>query len=107
MKDRKVQTIGLLILVTLLSAMILWPGGCKKKTRPAATTAQEMPSEKDVSKSIEAIEQTTCPILGGAINKDIYTEHKGKKVYFCCPACKPEFEKDPNKYISQLPQFQK
>jgi YHS domain-containing protein len=43
--------------------------------------------------------------MGGAINKEIFTEYKGEKVCFCCPACKPEFEKDPNKYISRLPQF--
>jgi len=49
--------------------------------------------------------QTTCPIMGNPINKDIFTEYKGKKVYFCCPACKPDFEKDPEKFIAKLPQF--
>jgi YHS domain-containing protein len=44
---------------------------------------------------------------GGAINKDIYTVYKGKKVYFCCVGCKPQFEKDPEKYIGKLPQFAK
>jgi YHS domain-containing protein len=51
-------------------------------------------------------EQTICPVMGGKINKDIFTEYKGKKVYFCCPACKPEFEKNPEKYIDKLPQFE-
>lgn len=50
-------------------------------------------------------EQTVCPVMGGKINKEIFTEYKGKKVYFCCPGCKPEFEKDPEKYIGKLPQF--
>ena len=52
-------------------------------------------------------DQTTCPVMGGAINKDIFTEYKGKKVYFCCPGCQPEFDKDPEKYIAKLPQFRK
>ena len=52
-------------------------------------------------------DQTTCPVMGGAINKDIFTEYKGKKVYFCCPDCQPEFDKDPEKYIAKLPQFRK
>lgn len=53
-----------------------------------------------------AAEQTTCPVMGGAINKDIFTVYKGKKVYFCCPGCKPEFEKNPEKYLAKLPQFE-
>lgn len=43
--------------------------------------------------------------MGGAINKEISTEHNGVKVYFCCPGCKPEFEKNPEKYVGKLPQF--
>lgn len=27
------------------------------------------------------------------------TEYKGKGYYFCAPACKAEFEKDPEKYV--------
>ena len=54
-----------------------------------------------------AAEQTTCPVMGGAINKDIFIVYKGKKVYFCCPGCKPEFEKNPEKYLAKLPQFKK
>ncbi|MDH4240978.1 MAG: efflux RND transporter periplasmic adaptor subunit, partial [Phycisphaerae bacterium] len=37
-------------------------------------------------------EQKTCPVMGLAVNKDLFTVYKGKKVYFCCPGCKPEFE---------------
>jgi YHS domain-containing protein len=52
-------------------------------------------------------EQTTCPVMGGAINKEIFTTYKGKKVYFCCPGCKPKFESAPDKYIGKLPQLSK
>ena len=53
----------------------------------------------------KAKEQTLCPVMGGKINKELYTEYKGKEVYFCCPGCEPEFLKDPEKYIDKLPQF--
>ncbi len=43
--------------------------------------------------------------MGNPIDKSVFTEYKGKKVYFCCPACIEEFNKDPDKYIAQLPQF--
>ena len=50
-------------------------------------------------------EQTVCPVMGGAINKEYYTVYKGKKVYFCCPGCEEEFLKSPEKYLGKLPQF--
>lgn len=46
--------------------------------------------------------QTTCPVMGGKINKDIYTDYKGERVYFCCEGCMPEFQKDPAKYVQKL-----
>ncbi len=63
-----------------------------------------MDSSAEVLKD-EGIVQKICPVMGGAINKDIFTIYKGKKVYFCCPGCKPEFEKEPEKYLAKLPQF--
>ena len=53
----------------------------------------------------QVAEQTICPVMGLAINKNLFTMYKGKKVYFCCPGCKLEFEKNPEKYLAKLPQF--
>jgi YHS domain-containing protein len=52
-----------------------------------------------------ASEQQVCPVMGGRISKNCFTEHQGKKVYFCCPGCKPKFQADPARYIAKLPQF--
>ena len=46
--------------------------------------------------------QTQCPISGKAINKEHYVDQDGKRVYFCCPACPPEFKKDPGKYMREM-----
>ncbi len=46
--------------------------------------------------------QTTCPVMAGAISKNISAEHKGKKVYFCCEACLTEFKKNPDKYVKEM-----
>jgi YHS domain-containing protein len=51
-------------------------------------------------------EQTHCPVMGGPINKEIFVEYKGKKVYFCCGGCDDVFLKEPEKYLPKLPQFQ-
>jgi len=108
-----VAVVGLVAVITLL--------GCKKKEEPAVpptkTTMEKM--TKTVTKAAEEvketakeaaveIEQTMCPIMdGNKIDKNVFVEYEGKKVYFCCPACKATFEADPEKYIAKLPQFQK
>jgi len=53
------------------------------------------------------IVQTICPVMEAPINKNIFTEYQGKKVYFCCPECKEKFIADPQKYLPKLPQFKK
>ncbi|MHC5059754.1 MAG: efflux RND transporter periplasmic adaptor subunit [Planctomycetota bacterium] len=71
-------------------------------SEPGAETG----SEKDEPAVNATAEQTVCPVMGGVINKEVFTEYKGKKVYFCCPGCIPEFQKNPEKYITKLPQFE-
>jgi len=87
----KMKTAVLLMAVLLVAAGI---AGCRKK-------------EVKTNVSSEPVEQTTCPVMGGAVDKNIYTMYKDKKVYFCCNQCKAAFEKEPEKYVSKLPQFSK
>jgi YHS domain-containing protein len=46
--------------------------------------------------------QTTCPVLGGTIDKNVYVDYNGKRIYFCCTGCDTEFKKDPEKYMKKL-----
>ena len=46
--------------------------------------------------------QTVCPAMGGTINKDVFVDYKGQRVYFCCPACIEVFKKDPEKYLQKM-----
>ncbi|HBA84482.1 MAG TPA: hypothetical protein DCZ95_10345 [Verrucomicrobia bacterium] len=46
--------------------------------------------------------QTSCPVMKGAVNKEMYVDHDGKRIYVCCGACIPEVKKNPEKYIKQL-----
>ena len=48
------------------------------------------------------IPQTTCPVMGGAIDKKLYVDYQGKRIYMCCPGCKDAIAKDPEKYIKKL-----
>jgi len=47
-----------------------------------------------------------CPVMPDMqTNPEIFTDYKGKKVYFCCNNCKAAFGREPEKYLDQLPQF--
>jgi YHS domain-containing protein len=46
--------------------------------------------------------QTKCPVLGGNIDKSIYADYKGYRVYFCCKGCDEEFKKNPEKYLEKM-----
>ena len=46
--------------------------------------------------------QKKCPVMGGDIDKKVYTDYKGRRVYFCCESCKEKFLKDPEKYLKKM-----
>jgi len=96
-----------------MAAALVVFGGCSKE-QPTAPQSKEAPqpsahaqtSGDQPQVAVAATEQTTCPVMeGNPINKNIFVEYKGKKVYFCCKACPEKFLADPNKYIAKLPQF--
>ena len=95
MKDQ--QKVLTYIIVGLMLVAVIAFAGCKKEEAPA----------KDPNDAVATtIEQTNCPVMEGkSIDKAFFVEYKGKKVYFCCAGCKPNFEAKPEDYISKLPQF--
>jgi YHS domain-containing protein len=110
-----------IILSTLAVILAVGFVGCKKKEQPAApakemsmkdmqmqTTKTAEDTKKAATEAVAKGEQTMCPIMeGNKIDKKVFVEYKGKKVYFCCAQCKAAFEKEPEKYLAKLPQFQK
>jgi YHS domain-containing protein len=58
--------------------------------------------QKEPAKAAELKPQTTCPVMGGAIDNQFYSDYKGKRVYFCCSACLEKFIKDPETYLKKL-----
>ncbi len=100
MNRRTNQSITIILLVTVLGVGLIILPGCKKKEQPAAPTA--------IKQAVTAaVEQTGCPVLGGPVDKNVYTDYQGKKVYFCCKQCLAAFNADPNKYVDKLPQLKK
>jgi YHS domain-containing protein len=46
--------------------------------------------------------QTTCPVTGDPIDKTLYVDYKGKRIYVCCDSCIAPVKKTPVKYIKKL-----
>jgi len=85
--------------LTLLGAIFV--AGCGQREEnmaPAASTAS-------TAGQVE-IAQKVCPVMGGPIDKDIYVDHEGRRVYFCCTACVDAFKQDPEKYLRKLDEAQ-
>ncbi len=48
----------------------------------------------------------TCPVMEGEpVDPEIFVDHEGKRVWFCCDSCVEDFNADPTAYLSLLPQF--
>lgn len=50
----------------------------------------------------QAAPQTQCPVMGGKINKSLYADVKGKRIYVCCAGCIKPIKANPDKYIKQM-----
>lgn len=46
--------------------------------------------------------QTTCPIMGGGIDKSLYVDHDGKRIYVCCQGCIAAVKKNPAAAVKKL-----
>lgn len=100
------KSIGTIAVVAL--AGLMWMSGCSQNCAtcgqdcqgncPATKSTSASPAEGGTAKAA----QTTCPVGGEAIDKAVFVEYKGEKVYFCCPGCITKFEKDPEQYMAKL-----
>jgi hypothetical protein len=83
------------IVIATFAAAVLVAGACLAQApapandaAPAATTPVKV--------------QTTCPVMGGAVNKKLFVDAEGKRIYLCCGGCIKTVQKDPAKYIKML-----
>lgn len=66
----------------------------------AAKTARTDTATAAATRQIKP--QTTCPVMGEAIDKSLFVDHNGKRIYVCCSGCIATVRKDPEKYIKKL-----
>ena len=80
MKNRRAQISIVVLVGLLLIGLAVLPGCAEKEPAPVPE-----PNEGTAAADAAAV-QTTCPIMGNPIDKAVFTEYQGQKVYFCCPA---------------------
>lgn len=71
-----------------------------KKVLVALCVALALAFAADVS--AKEPNQVNCPVMGGPASKKIYTDYQGKRIYFCCPPCIQQFQKNPDRYMKQF-----
>jgi hypothetical protein len=60
-------------------------------------------SKAEAKKAPEVKAQTTCPVLEGQkIDKSLYVDFEGKRIYVCCKGCLADVTKEPAKYVKKL-----
>jgi hypothetical protein len=73
-----------------------------KDTPTTGTSKAAVTGAKKAATTTKNKPQTLCPVMGGAINKKLYVDSDGKRIYVCCAMCISTINKDPAKYIKQL-----
>lgn len=49
-----------------------------------------------------ATPQALCPVLGNKIDKNVFVDYHGERIYFCCSVCEAQFTKNPGKYMKKM-----
>ncbi len=83
---------------TIISLALLLTLGIPTVGTLSSCAKQHASKPMTETKTVSAV----CPVMGTKIpditkaaGKSVY---KGKTYYFCCPGCKPTFDKNPAKY---------
>jgi YHS domain-containing protein len=78
---------------------------CKMKGDSAKCACQKAGKACDGSCKKEGkalIMQKTCPVTGEPVDQKVYLDYQGKRIYFCCAACKEKFQKSPESYLKKI-----
>jgi YHS domain-containing protein len=115
---KRIAAIGTLVTLTALGVLAL--AGCPTQQAAAPSAADPTSTEAAPTPAAALVETAAaqppdnignaknaegkyiCPVMGEPVtdfSKANSVEHQSKAYFFCCPGCKPKFEKDPEKYV--------
>jgi YHS domain-containing protein len=93
MRTTNLNFTRLVTAIALLCAVVALAEAPATETEPAETEAGEKK---------EAQAQTTCPVGGNPIDKDVFVTYQGQKIYFCCAGCDDSFLESPETYLKTM-----
>jgi len=96
------RTAAFATFAALAIAAAILAAGCTSGDSAKTTNAPASKPAVTAPAAPATVAQTTCPVMGNKIDKNVYTDYEGKRVYFCCPDCIATFKKDPAKCIKKL-----
>jgi len=85
--------------LSLMAASLL--GGCCAVTE-LGRMAIGRSQKKTPGMTQAAGTQSRCPITGEPVNRDLFVDHAGKRIYVCCAGCLAEVSRNPEKYVREL-----
>lgn len=88
--------------ILVFGAGAVLAGGSGPGSGDAPAGHEEATTGEGAGKAVVVKRQAQCPVMGGAINRKLFVDHEGKRVYVCCEGCLSPVKKDPAKYIEKL-----
>ena len=76
--------------------------GCVKKVKENPRKYIKQLEDQGITLDRTPVPQTICPVMGGKIDKNLYVDADGKRIYACCAGCVEKIKANPQKYIKQL-----
>jgi YHS domain-containing protein len=106
-KRTTARTLALFALLVCAAGALTLPGSsqaqCKAPAAPQSAVGVVLAAAPGgVQAPAAGAPQQYCPITGEKIDKSVYVDYQGKRIYFCCAACKPAFLKDPEKVLKEM-----
>jgi YHS domain-containing protein len=92
----------LIMIVVLLSAAVAAANSCNQEAEPKHAKAKEITAAAKPDQVIHAGTQTHCPIGGGEVDKSVFEDYQGQRIYFCCPGCEGPFLADPEAHLTAI-----
>jgi len=69
----------------------------------AAVAADKVEQAPATTNAVAVKAQTKCPVMTGEeIDKTLFFDYEGKRIYVCCAGCIARIKKDPAKSVKQL-----
>jgi rhodanese-related sulfurtransferase len=91
--DIKKLAVAMTITATALLVFLLAARADPPVCGPAGCTLAAAP---------EGTPQATCPVMGRKINRKLYADVKGYRVYVCCGGCVGAVKANPDKFIKKI-----